>query len=134
MGLLIHRENTVIEPKYDNNIKIPNPEKPIFICESVDKTIVLNERKEQLFNDYDEVKAILINGIVSSVPYEKTVLTYKKNNGKYGIISYEGKRNYKTNLQMKLEDQKIKESELLVKKDGKYGVINAKGAKLIDIQ
>lgn len=130
-GVIDTSGNTVIEPKYDN-IKIPNPEKPIFICESVDKTIVLNERKEQLFNDYDEVKAILINGIVSSVPYEKTVLTYKKN-GKYGIISYEGKEITKP-IYDEIRGLENKESELLVKKDGKYGVINAKGAKLIDIQ
>lgn len=130
-GVIDTSGNIIIEPKYDN-IKIPNPEKPIFICDSINKTVVLNEKKEQLFTEYDEVKAILVNGIVSSIPYEKTALKYKKN-GKYGIISYDGKEITKP-IYDEIIGLENKESELLVKKAGKCGVINVKGAKLIDTQ
>ena len=119
----------MIEPVYDT-IKIPNPEKAIFICEKQGNTIVLNEKQQETFTEYENVEAILIHGIVSSIPYEKTVLKYKKN-GKYGIISYDGKEITKP-IYDEIRGLENKESELLVKRDGKSGVINAKGAKLID--
>ena len=123
--------DVVIEPIYDN-IKIPNPEKDIFICEKDNNTTILNEKNEELFTQYDEVNAISINGIVTSIPYEKTVLKYKQND-KYGLINYEGKVITKP-IYEEITGLVNKESELLVKKDGKYGVINAKGAKLIEAE
>lgn len=128
-GVIDIRGNIVVEPKYDN-IKIPNPEKAIFVCENQNSTIVLNEKQEKLFTEYDEISVILLNGVVSSIPYEKTVLKYKKD-GKFGIISFDGKEITKP-VYDEIRGLENKESELLVKKDGKYGVINVKGAKLID--
>lgn len=119
----------VIEPIYDN-VKIPNPEKAVFICKEVDKFIALNDLNEQIFTEYEEIDAISINGIVSSIPYEKTVLKYKKN-GKYGIISFEGKEITKP-IYEEIHGLENKETELLIKLNGKYGVINVKGAKLIN--
>lgn len=119
---------TIVEPIYDS-VKIPNPEKAVFICEKQDKTIVLNENNEEIFTKYEEVTAISLDGIVSNIPYEKTVLKYKKD-GKYGLISFEGKEITKP-IYDEIKGLENKESELLVKIDGKYGVINSKGAKLI---
>jgi len=128
-GVIDIKGNVVIEPVYDN-VQIPNPEKAVFICEKDDKVIVLNEKNEKIFTQYDEVTAISIQGILSNVPYEKTVLRYKLNE-KYGLIDFTGKVITKP-IYEEIKGLQNKESELLVKKDNKYGVINAKGAKLIN--
>lgn len=127
-GVIDTSGNILIEPIYDN-IKIPNPEKAIFICKLEDKSSILNEKDEEIFTQYEEVEPIILNGVVSSVPYEKKVLTYKKD-GKYGLINYNGKEITKP-IYEEIKSLENKESELLVKKDGKYGVINSKGARLI---
>ena len=118
----------IIEQIYDN-VNIPNPEKAVFICRKEDNLIVLNDSNEEIFTEYEEVNSIGINGIVSNIPYEKTVLKYKKD-GKYGIINFDGKEITKP-IYEEIKGLENKESELLVKYSGKYGVINVKGAKLI---
>ncbi len=127
-GIIDTSGNIVIEPIYDN-IKLPNPEKAIFICKLEDKSIVVNEKNKEIFTEYETVEPITLNGVVSNVPYEKMVLRYKKD-GKYGLINYEGKEITKP-IYEEIKSLENKESELLVKKDGKYGVINSKGARLI---
>lgn len=127
-GVINTKGEVIVEPKFDN-VKIPNPEKAVFVCENEDKLIILNETGKEILNEYEEVNAISINGIVSNIPYEKTVLKYKKE-GKYGIINYEGKIKTKP-IYDEISGLENKESELLVKINGKYGVINAKGAQII---
>lgn len=128
-GVINTKGEVIIEPTYDN-IQIPNPEKAVFICEKDEEKITLNEKNEKIFIQYDEVNAISITGIVSSNPYEKSVLCYKLN-GKYGLIDYNGKAVTKP-IYDEIKGLPNKESELLVKKEDKYGVINSKGAKLIE--
>lgn len=127
-GVIDASGNIIIEAKYDN-VKIPNPEKPVFICEDNNTIIALNEKNDKLFDKYEEVNAIQINGLVSNMPYEKSVLIYKLN-GKYGLINYEGKVITKP-IYDEIKGLENKESELIVQTKGKYGVINSKGAKLI---
>ena len=127
-GVIDFTGKTIVEPIYDS-VNIPNPEKPVFICKEGDKLIALNNLNEKIFTKYEEVNSIGINGIVSNIPYEKTVLKYKKD-GKYGIINFEGKEITKP-IYEEIKGLENKESELLVKHNGKYGVINVKGAKLI---
>ena len=112
------------------NIIIPNPEKAVFICENNGKTTVLNEKAETLFKQFEEVKQIDIKGIVSSIPYEKSVLKYKKD-GKYGLITYEGKIITKP-VYDEIDALENKEGEMLIKKNEKYGVINSKGVTIIN--
>lgn len=129
-GVIDIHGNVIVEPEFDN-VKIPNPQEAIFACENKNETIILNDKRERLFTQYDEISVILLNGVVSNIPYEKTVLKYKKD-GKYGIVNFWGKEITKP-VYDEIIGLENKESELLVKKDGKYGVINVKGAKLIDI-
>lgn len=131
IGIIDLKGDKIIESKYDS-IKIPNPQKPVFICQSQDKITILNEKKEQLFVGYEEVREIPIKGIVSNMPYEKSVLRYKKD-GKYGLINFAGKVITKP-IYEEIEGLTNKESEMLVKKDGKYGVINSRGATIINPQ
>ncbi len=128
-GVIDVNGNIVIEPIYES-VKIPNPEKSIFICTKDNNTIVLNENKEEIFTEYEEVTAIPIKGVASSIPYEKRVLKYKQD-GKYGLIDYNGKVITKP-IYEEIDAMENKESVLLVKQEGKYGAINDKGAKLIE--
>lgn len=128
MGVIDTKGNKLIEPIYDN-VKIPNPQRAVFVCQDADKTVIQNDKKETLFSEYEEVTQIDTKGIVNNIPYEKRVLRYKQN-GKYGLIDYEGNVITKP-IYEEIEGLENKESELLVKKDGKYGVINQKGARII---
>lgn len=127
-GVIDTSGKVIVEPIYDN-VKIPNPEKAVFICKEADKFIAVNNLNEKIFTEYEEIDAISLNGTVSNIPYEKTVLKYKKN-GKYGIINFEGKEITKP-IYEEIKGLENKETELLIKLNGKYGVINVKGAKLI---
>lgn len=130
-GVIDVTGKVIVEPIYDN-VKIPNPEKAVFICTEEDKLIALNNLNEKIFTEYEEIDAIMVNGIITNLPYEKAVLKYKKN-GKYGIVNFEGKEITKP-IYEEIKGLENKESELLVKLNEKYGVINAKGAKLIKLE
>lgn len=135
-GVIDRQGNIIITPEY-STIKIPNPTKPVFICiynynsETGKYDIkVLNDKNEEIFKEYEEVNSIAIKEIVSEVPYEKSVLKYKKD-GKYGLIDFNGKVLVKP-IYEEIDNMPYKEGELKVKRDGKYGVINIKGSILVD--
>ncbi len=125
-GVINSKGDTIIEPNYDKVI-IPNPQKALFVCSNNDdaKNTILNEKNEQLFTIYDNVEAIQINEIVSSLPYEKYTLKYSVNN-QYGLIDLDGRRITKA-IYEEIEGLKYKEGALKAKKDGKYGVIDTNG-------
>ena len=130
-GVIDRSGNIIIEPTYDD-VKIPNPEKPVFVCYEGDSTKVLNERKEEILTDYDQVEPIQLQNTVNDLIYEKSVLKYQED-GKYGLIDFEGKRITKP-IYDSIDSLNYKEGQLLVKQDGKTGVINIKGNTLIDIK
>ncbi len=130
-GVIDRRGNLVIETKYDD-IKIPNPEKSVFICYQDDEIKVLNEKKEEIFNEYEKIEPIRLKNIASNLMYEKSVLMYYEK-GKYGLINFEGKKITKP-IYDEIDGLPYKEGELLVKQNDKYGVINIKGNKLINIE
>ena len=137
-GVINEKGETLIEPKY-YEVRIPNPSKPIFVCyynyneeNGECKTKVVNEQGTELFAKYSGIDTINLNGIETTMPYEKNLLKYKQNY-KYGLINLDGE------IVAKPEYDEInglggKEGELLVKKDEKYGVINNKGYPLIGIK
>ena len=114
-GVIDKDGKVIIEPEY-NTIKIPNPKEAIFICiydynaaSGEYKTKVLNEKNEEILTNYENVNTIDIKEIVSSIPYEKTVLQYQKN-GKYGIIDFNGKEYYEDMLKAGVgTDMSVKE-------------------------
>lgn len=135
-GIIDKTGKVIIEPKY-NTIKLPNPKKPIFICiydynavSGEYKTKVLNEKNEEILKNYENVNTIDIKEVVSSIPYEKTVLQYQKD-GKYGIINFEGKSIIKP-IYEEIRNMPYREGELIVKKQSKYGVVSINGGKLLD--
>ena len=137
-GVIDKDGKVIIKPEY-NTIKIKNPKEAIFICiydynaaSGEYKTKVLNEKNEEILTNCENVNTIDIKEIVSSIPYEKTVLQYQKD-GKYGIIDFNGKDITKP-IYEEIRNMPYREGELIVKKDGKYGVININGGKLVNFE
>lgn len=130
-GVMDKQGNVLVSSRFDN-VKIPNPEKEVFICYDDDNIIILNENQEEMFKEFELVEPIRLKNIVSDLMYEKSVLKYKKDN-KYGIINFEGKQITKP-IYDEIDSFSNKEGELLVKQGDKYGVINIKGNKIINIQ
>lgn len=129
VGVINTSGEIIISPDY-NYIQIPNPTKDVFICSKNNSILVLNSKGETLFQNYEEVTGIPVTGTIGDIPYEKSVLKYKQGN-LYGLINMEGKVITKA-IYEKIESVPYKEGEILVQKDGKQGVINSKGAKLVD--
>ncbi|MGN1297390.1 MAG: WG repeat-containing protein [Clostridia bacterium] len=129
-GVIDRNGNKIIEAEYDD-VKIPNPEKAVFICYKDDEIRVFNENKEEILSQYQKVEPIRLKNIASNLMYEKSVLTYLED-GKYGLINFEGKKITKP-IYDTIDSLPYKEGELLVKQNDKYGVINIKGSKLIGI-
>lgn len=130
-GVIDRSGNIVIDVKYDD-IKIPNPQKDVFVCYSGDNSQTLNSQKEQILTNYQNVEPIRLQNIASNLMFEKSVLSYKEND-KYGLINFQGKKITKP-IYDEISGLSYKEGELLVKQNDKYGVINIKGHKLIDIE
>lgn len=111
--------NMIIEPQYDEII-IPNEYREVFLCINQENEKFSNDKNQEIFNEYDNVKLIQID----ESKYEKNILIYEENE-KYGILEITGK---------KLTDSKYEEiaslgyksGEVLIKEDGKYGVITEK--------
>ena len=130
-GVIDRGGNIIIDPQFDS-VVIPNPEKALYICYEGENTKVLNERKEEILTDYQNIEPIGLQNISSDLMYEKSVLKYEKD-GKFGLIDFNGKEITKP-VYESIEGLPYKEGELLVKQDEKYGVINIKGNKLVDIK
>ena len=137
-GVMDKYGNVIIEPSYEA-VQIPNPSKPIFVCVNSYhqdtkeyETTVYNEKREEILTEYQNVQAIPIDTNIETNPYEKSVLTYKKD-GKYGLITLEGKE-----ITKPIYDQSssihYKEGTFLVKQDQKVGVVNMKGKIIIPIE
>lgn len=131
MGVIDNKGNVVIEPNY-NNIQIPNPTKDVFICSNENETKIVNAKGEEKFKNFEEVSAIQLKELATEIPYEKSILKYKEN-GKYGIINFDGKKITKA-IYNNISNLPYKEGELLVEKDGKYGVISILGKNILPIQ
>lgn len=127
-GVIDRTSNIIIDAKYDD-VKIPNPENPIFVCYQDGKTVILNEQKQEILTEYENIEPIQLKNITSDLMYEKSVFKYQKD-GKFGLVNFEGKK-ITNPIYESIEGLPYKEGELLIKQDGKFGVINIKGNELI---
>lgn len=134
-GVIDKNGNTIVEPNYDV-IQIPNPSRPLFICMSnyntetkEYETKVLNDKKEQVITGYETVQAIPTETTSDGVPFENTVLKYKRD-GKYGLIDLDGKEITKP-IYDEISAVTYKEGMLLVKQENKVGIININGVQVI---
>ena len=134
-GVIDETGKIVIEPKYDI-IQIPNPSKPVFICMhdyninlQQYETEVFDNKGNKIFTEYDSVQALPRESTWDGIPFEKSVLKYKRNN-KYGLITLENKVITEP-IYDSIKAINYKEGMLLVEKDKKYGAINIKGKIII---
>ena len=137
-GVIDENGNILIDPSYDL-IQIPNPSKPVFICMSnynteinEYETKVLNDKKEQVITGYQNVQAIPTETTADGIPFEKTVLKYKKD-GKYGLMNLEGNEITEP-IYDNISAVTYKEGMFLVEQDSKLGVINLNGVVVVDVE
>lgn len=128
-GVIDKNSNIIVDVEYEQ-IKIPNPEKNVFVCYKGNEVKVLNEKKEEILTQYEKIEPIRLKNIASDLMYEKSILMYYEN-GKYGLVNYGGKIITKP-IYEQIEGLPHKEGELIVKQDDKYGVINIKGATVVE--
>ena len=135
-GVIDKRGNILIQPEY-NVIQIPNPSKPVFICiGELDRenheyfSKALNDKGEEIFVEFKNLRAIPIEANISSTPYEKDILTYK-NEGKYGLINTSGSKITEP-IYDEIKSVNYKEGTFLVKQNNKYGIINKKGTIVVE--
>ena len=128
VGVIDRKGNTIIKPEY-MSIYIPNHAKDVFICFTDENTYaVLDKNGKDLFANYSSVYPIIISD--TTLEMEKQVLSYEEN-GKYGLIDYEGKK--LTNpVYDEVASLKNKPGCIQVKKDGLYGVVDSKGKTIIE--
>ena len=127
-GVIDKTGKVVIEAEYEK-IEIPNPSKEVFICYKNEKGIAKNSNNQQLFAEYNSITAIELNGAVTNLPYEKSVLKTEKNE-KYGLIDFSGKKIFDTEYD-NIEGFSNIEGKLKIEKNGKVGIANIKGTILV---
>lgn len=126
---VIKRDGTVIvDPVYDE-VQVPNQDRAIFVVKENNSYKVLNDKAEQIFKDVSDVTAIEGKDEYGNTVFNNTVLKYYENN-KFGLISLDGKK-ITTAVYEEMQSLEDKYGEILVKQNGKYGVINIKGAILV---
>ena len=127
-GVIGRNGEKVIEADYDN-VKIPNPEKDVFICYKDGKSMVLNSNAETILGEFQQVEPIRLKNVVSDLMYEKSVLIYEKD-GKYGLVDFGGKK-ITENIYEEIDTLSSQEGKLIEKKDEKVGIININGYEII---
>lgn len=130
MGVIDKKGNIVIEPIYED-VRIPNPEKPVFICSTEGETAVLNEKGEKIFTEYEgieEIKPLNEN----SYEVERNALKYKKEN-QYGLIDLAGKQITDV-MYDEVSSLQDRPGRILVKKDNQYGILDNNGNMVVDLK
>ena len=128
-GVIDKKGNILIEPKYDN-IVIPDPTMPIFVCQTEEKTVVLNEKSEEILTQYESVDIIKSTAEVQIQSVENSVLKYQKD-GRYGMIDLQGNVIVEP-IYEEIQSVDYRPGRILVKKGEKYGVIDSAGNIVID--
>ena len=130
-GVIDENGKIIIEANYSNVI-IPNPSKDLFVCYTDENTIVFNSKNEKLSDKYDSVEPIKLKNVASALAYEKSVLKYKED-GKYGLISFDGRVLTKS-IYDSIENLQPTEGKFLVSQNNKFGVIDLNGNKIVDVK
>ncbi len=128
-GIIDNQGNKIIDVIYDD-IKIPNPEKAVFICYEGQETKVMNEKAEQIYTEYTNITPLILKNVSTDLRYEKSVLKYEEE-GKYGLISIDGAK-ITNPIYEEIDTLQYKEGEFVIKKDNKYGIMNMNGYIIIN--
>jgi len=112
--------NMIIEPQYDEII-IPNSHRAVFMCQKGENGKFVNENNEEIFQEYDNVELIEIN----DSNYEKNILKYEEDD-QFGLLGLTGKKITDAKYE-EIYNLGFKEGEVVVKEQGKYGILDEKG-------
>ena len=126
-GIINKNGEIIIDTKY-SNVEIPNPSKAVFFCYEEESYTVLNEKGDEIFQEYEKIMPIKIYN--SNSEYEKEVLLYQAD-AKYGIIDYSGEKLTEAKYEA-IDSLESRPGEIRVKENGKYGVIDKKGNQIIN--
>lgn len=130
-GVIDRSGNLLIAPEYQD-VFIPNQSKDIFIAYVDDENYkILNEEGEEIFKNFEEI-TYLETSEATELVLEKNVLRYKENN-MYGLIDLDGNKITEA-IYEKVSSLTNKPGNILVKKDGLYGVLNSKGEEIIPVK
>lgn len=128
VGVVNKNGEEIIKSEY-SQIYIPNQAKDVFICFKDDENYsILNSKGKDIFTEYKSVSSIVISD--STLEMEKNVLSYE-DNGKYGLINYDGKK-LTDPIYESVSSLTNKPGCILVRKDGLYGVLDSQGKIIID--
>ena len=138
-GVINNQGQEVIPLDKDEMIVVPNKEKAIFLSiydvneqTGEYKTLAINEKKEQIFNEYDRVEVIENFDSKQNIWYEENMLRVYKNE-KYGLIDLEGKTILNCDYDEITSLKSVKEN-FIVRQNDKVGLVNSKGQEIIKIQ
>lgn len=134
-GVIDNKGNQIIRTAYEEMIIVPDENEDLFICiydvnysNETYKTKVLNAEGEKILTGFENVEAIE-NTDGANVWYEENILKYKEN-GKYGLITFEGKEVAEPIYDEIYAIQGIEKSIVLVK-DGLRGLLNSKTHEIV---
>lgn len=134
-GVIDNKGNVVIDLTYDEMIIVPDRNEDVFICtQNVDynnetyETKVIDSTGKSILTEYNNVEPIE-NNDGSNIWYEENILRFKEN-GKYGLINFEGKKMIEAEYDNIHALQGIKDS-LVIEQNGKKGIINNKTSEVV---
>lgn len=135
-GVINNLGEEVISLNNNEMITIPNKEKAIFVCiydvneqTGEYKTKVLNDKKEELFTNYDRVEVLENFDSKQNIWYENNVLRVYRN-GKAGLIDLDGNVLVNCDYDEITALKSVKEN-FIVKQNNKVGLVNSKGQEII---
>ncbi len=133
-GVIDAAGEVVLENKYDELILIPDQEKDLFLVienvnydEGTYEVNALNKNGNIVIKGYEELRPIEYIG--NTAKYDNNLLKFVKQ-GKIGLVRFDGTEVFK-NVFETVETMQNIENRLLVKEDGKYGIINTETADYI---
>lgn len=136
-GVINQDGEEVIVPSYREMIVIPNKEKDVFICtynineeNGTYQTKAMNSKNEQILTGYEQIEALENIDENGNVWYEEKILKIKQN-GKYGLIDFNGKELLPAEYDEITVLDGI-ENSILIKKDGKVGLVNDNGGIIVE--
>jgi hypothetical protein len=127
VGVVDKTGKLLIDTEY-TDIYIPNASKDVFLCYKDEDCTVLNKDGKEIYTEFEEVN-YLETSEATELVLESEVLRYKKDN-LYGLLSIEGEV-LTDAIYEKVSSLNNKPGVILVKQDGKYGVLDTKGNEII---
>ena len=138
-GVINQKGDFIINPVYEEMLIVPDENKAIFAytydinyTDGTYKTQIINEKGEVKFTSYEQVELITNHNSANVLWYENNIIKVK-NNGKYGLINFDGRELLKCEYDQ-IEAFVGVKNAFIIKKDGKLGVCDNFGNILVEIK